>query len=98
MRSLPLAALVAAVALSQPGCSELKKDGLLDTARAEREIRRDISSEYGVKLQSVRCPDSVKAEKGRSFRCTAKARDGSRLPVKVTQVDDEGGVSIDVGG
>jgi hypothetical protein len=81
-------------ALLATGCA----DKQIDTKRAEVEIKRELSSDTGVTLESVRCPDEVEAKKGDVFRCVAVARDGSRVRIKVTQTDDEGGVRWSIAG
>ncbi len=76
------------------GCS-LKKQ--IDTDRAEAEIKRDLAAQTGAPLRSVRCPDEVDAKKGARFSCTAIAGDGSRIPIRVTQTDGNGGVRWRIG-
>jgi hypothetical protein len=71
------------------GCGESK----LDTDQAESAIRVGITRQTGVKIDSVRCPDDVKVRRGDTFRCTARASNGQRAAVEVTQRDDEGSVS-----
>jgi Domain of unknown function (DUF4333) len=82
-----LAAAVAMLALV--ACSPDKQ---VDTDRAESEIKRSLSSQTGDPVQTVRCPDEVKAEQGERFRCDATVSDGSIVRVVVTQTDDDGGV------
>jgi Domain of unknown function (DUF4333) len=88
------AAVVAAVAITLAGCN-LKKQ--VDTDRAEAEIKRDLTAQIGEPLRTVRCPDEVDAEKGSKFSCTAVASDGSRIPIRVTQTDGDGGVRWRIG-
>ena len=71
------------------GCS-LKKE--IDTARAESEIKRGLAAQTGATLRSVTCPARVVAKKGNVFRCVAIASDHSRIPIRVTQIDNQGGV------
>ena len=70
-------------------CGEAK----LDTDRAESAIRNGITRQTGVKIDRVRCPDNVVAERGATFRCVALASNGQRARVEVRQRDDEGSVS-----
>jgi hypothetical protein len=81
-------------ALLAAGCAEKQ----IDTTRAEIEIKRELSSDTGAPLESVRCPDEVEAKKGDVFRCVAVARDGSRVPIRVTQTDGDGGVRWSIAG
>ena len=86
---------VAVAALAVAGCS-VKKE--IDTQRAESAIKRELAAQTGAPLSRVRCPDQVEARKGKSFRCVAIATDRSRIPVRVTQIDDEGGVRWKIAG
>jgi hypothetical protein len=83
-------ALAVAAAMIVLGGCDLNKE--IDTDRAEAEIKRDLVARTGAPLRSVRCPDDVKAKKGARFSCTAIAGDGSRIPIRVTQTDGNGGV------
>ena len=84
----PLATGLALIAAGA-GCG----DSRLDTDRAETAIRSGITRQTGVKIDSVRCPDEVEARQGETFRCVARASNGQRARVEVTQRDDEGSVS-----
>ena len=79
--------VLAAVGLA--ACGEAK----LDTDRAESAIRSGITRQTGVKIDNVRCPEDVEAQRGETFRCVARASNGQRARVEVTQRDDEGSVS-----
>jgi hypothetical protein len=90
--SAPRAALVTGLALGAAvigACGESR----LDTDKAESAIRAGITRQTGVKIDAVRCPDEVEARKGDTFRCVARASNGQRARVEVTQRDDEGAVS-----
>ena len=80
---------LALVAAGVAACGEAK----LDTERAESAIRTGITRQTGVKINSVRCPNDVEAKQGHTFRCVARASNGQRARVEVTQKDDEGSVS-----
>ncbi|MGH2980139.1 MAG: DUF4333 domain-containing protein [Solirubrobacterales bacterium] len=84
-----LATGLALIAAGVSACGESK----LDTERAESAIRTGITRQTGVKIDSVRCPDDVEARQGDTFRCVARASNGQRARVDVTQRDDEGSVS-----
>ena len=79
----------AAVALGVAACGGAN----VDTDRAESAIRAGITRQTGVKIDSVRCPDEIEAKEGETFRCVARASNGQRARVEVTQRDDEGSVS-----
>jgi len=80
-----LAVMVAASA----GCGESR----LDSAEIEFALRSGITRQTGVKMETVRCPDEVEAREGETFSCLARASNGQRARVEVTQRDDEGSVS-----
>jgi hypothetical protein len=85
----PLAIGLALITVGVGACGQNK----LDTDRAEAAIRAGITRQTGVKIDSVRCPDDVEARQGDTFRCVARASNGQRARVEVTQRDDEGSVS-----
>jgi hypothetical protein len=88
VRILGLAA-AALVAVGAAACGKSE----LDSERAESEIRRGITRQTGIKVESVRCPNDIELRQGDTFRCVAVASDGQRARVEVTQRDDEGSVS-----
>ena len=88
------AVIAIAVLLALGGCTTEAK---LDTSTTAREIKRDIAAQTGAHLRAVRCPTEVVAKKGDVFRCRAIASDGSRIPVRVTQIDGKGGVRWRIG-
>ena len=45
----------------------------------------------------VRCPDDVKAERGKTFECDVNYADGNRGTVTVHMTDDDGGVRVGPG-
>ena len=85
-----LATGLALAALGLAACGDAAK---LDTDRAESAIRSGITRQTGVKIDTVRCPDDVEAQRGETFRCVARASNGQRARVEVQQRDDEGSVS-----
>ena len=92
MRARRRGALVTGVALMAAAfaaCGEAR----LDTDKYEAAIRSGVTRQTGVKIDTVRCPDEVEARRGDTFNCVARASNGQRARVEVTQRDDEGGVS-----
>ena len=79
--------LLAAAAAGGCGGSRLDTDGV------ESAIREGITRQTGVKIDTVRCPDEVKARKGDKFSCRARASNGRWARVEVTQRDGDGAVS-----
>jgi hypothetical protein len=87
-RGAIVAGVVLAAAASS-GCG----DSRLKTDRVESAIRSGITRQTGVKVDTVRCPEAVEARAGDTFTCVARASDGRRTRVEVTQRDDVGGIS-----
>ena len=84
-----LATGLALLAAGVLACGQAK----LDTGKAEAAIKAGITRQTGVKINSVKCPEDVEAREGETFRCVARASNGQRAQVEVTQRDDEGSVS-----
>jgi hypothetical protein len=59
----------------------------------ERRLARELESALEVDGITVACPTLVEIRKGDVFECVATAPDGDRLRIRVTQVDDDGGVT-----
>ena len=68
-------------------------DAQIDSGKAEAAVKRGLTRQTGIEIESVSCPDDVKVERGGRFRCEAVARDGDRAQVLVTQRDDDGTVT-----
>ena len=79
-----LAAALAAGALVAAGCGEKT----LDTGDAEQKISDSIFDQRKVRVD-VSCPDDMKAKKGQTYTCEAKAN-GQDVKVKLEMLDDDG--------
>ncbi len=82
--------------LALPGCAllALAACGSIDAAETEKAVGQELARSIGAKLRSVDCPEDVPVERGRNFVCTAVGADGTRVPVPVTQTNDEGDVEF----
>lgn len=68
--------------------------GKLDMEKIKSSIQSGVSSQMGLKVDSVTCPTEVEAKAGATFSCTVKTSDLTEdLPVEITQNDDKGNVS-----
>jgi uncharacterized protein DUF4333 len=88
MRLRPPAFACAALVLAACGKE------VVDTADAEQRIRDSVAQQVKADVESVRCPDDVKAKRGGVFTCTVTGADGTQAPVGVRQEDDKGNVSF----
>ena len=86
-RSLVLA-LVVLGAVAAAGCASK-----LDTGKIEVEIKKSLADRTGARIASVDCPDDVEAKEGDTFRCTATAATGKRVPIEVIQENGSGRVT-----
>ena len=87
MRALrPTVLVLVALALAACGSSDE-----IDIGKAERVIRDGVSTQLGVPVEVVRCPEKVKRAKGNDFSCTATIGTES-LRIKVVQTDGKGNV------
>ncbi len=92
------AGLLLVAALLAAGCQGSVSVGgdQLDTAEAETEIAKGIEGQTGIAVE-VECPDDIDLREGNDFECTATADDGTERSVNVTQDDDEGNISWELG-
>jgi Domain of unknown function (DUF4333) len=84
------------LALALPACALLALAGCgsIDATETENAVRGEITRSIAAKVRSVECPEGVPLERGRNFVCTAIGADGTRVPVPVTQTDDEGNIEF----
>lgn len=77
-------------ALAVVGCA-----ASLDTAKLQTSIQAKLG-EVDLTASSITCPTSIEVKAGATFDCTATVND---IPVKVTvsQKDDQGNVSYEIG-
>jgi hypothetical protein len=82
--TLPIVVLLAALVA---GCGETQ----IDSGKAE-DLARKVAGTGTVKLESVSCPDGIKAKKGEDFKCDLKYADGATGTITIHQEDDNGSV------
>lgn len=89
---------LALVPLSVLGCGET----VIDSAKTEGAIEANLERSVGQKVASVECPSGVKVEKGNTFECTVKLKNGktemamlkilnSEADVELTDIKSAGG-------
>ncbi|HEX6400948.1 MAG TPA: DUF4333 domain-containing protein [Actinomycetota bacterium] len=87
-------ALLLAVPVATGSCApSTLRTGLLEE-RLARELRRRLDRPGIV----VECPVRIEVRRGDVFECVALSTSGDRLRIRVTQVDDEGGVTWETAG
>jgi hypothetical protein len=67
----------------------------LDVSKPEEAIAREVERVYAVDVSEVSCPRDVEVKAGATFDCLV-VLPGDRLTAKVTQTDDEGGLSFEL--
>jgi hypothetical protein len=70
----------------------------LDDTRLEQVISAGITTQTGVAVTSVNCPNNRPLKTGDTFDCTATTADGATLTITVTQTDDQGNVHWAISG
>ncbi len=85
-----VAPAAAAAAVAMVACAQS-----LDTAKLQSSIQSKLG-EVDLKADSITCPSSIEAKAGNNFECTATVK-GVPVKVSVTQKDDQGNVSYDIG-
>lgn len=84
------AGFFAALVMAVTGCSS---STVLNTDKAEEQIRQYVESTYQTRAQEAACPERP-VKRGDVFECTARFEDHV-LRFRVTQDDDMGNVTID---
>ena len=75
-------ALAAVVALVVAGCGS--SDKTVDSSQVEKGIKNDLSTSTA-DVQSAKCPNDVKSEKGATFTCDVTFSNGATGKAEVTQ-------------
>jgi uncharacterized protein DUF4333 len=71
----------------------------LNADQLERRLGGQISDRLGVSGIVATCPDDIEVRRGATFTCTAHASgEEVALRIVVTQLDDEGNVTWEIGG
>lgn len=91
-RCLLPAVLAALLAAALVACGE----ETINASQLEQQIKSDLGAQGEIEVESVRCPDDVRAQKGRSFECELTEQDGTTSPVLVDQTDSQGNVTFQV--
>lgn len=87
MRTPPRSSvLLCALALGACGTTKI------DTGKVEKKVTEIVASATQIQGLDVSCPSGLKAQKGKTFVCQAKAKDGTRQAINVKQRDDKGNV------
>jgi hypothetical protein len=82
-----MAVVLALLATTAGGCGDRE----IDSAKAEVFARDAIRPAP----RSVKCPDGVKVEKGKSFDCDVTATDGTPATITLHITDDKGHVRVE---
>lgn len=88
------ALLATSAALALTACGT----GRLDMEKVEREIKRGVEQQVGIRLKSVECPKDIEIRAGHTFHCRVITTGGDSASVRVTQKDDKGNVSHELVG
>jgi hypothetical protein len=88
-RVILTAVAFSALALLPAACGSSK----LDTSALESQMKQSLAKRTGITIESVACPDDVKAKRGDTFRCTATTSRQEHVVLNVIQEDGEGAVT-----
>lgn len=77
------------------GTFSFPKTPFLRVRELEKQITTAIAEQAGFDA-TVECPEITEFEKGGTFQCDSEAQ-GTQRPVNVTQKDDKGNVSFELG-
>ena len=68
----------------------------LDMDKLKNELKSGLTSQLGVQIKDVTCPESREIKPADSFECKASGQAGAAIALKVTQNDDQGNVKWEV--
>ena len=88
-RSGALAALVVAV-IAVAGCGET----VLDSAKIEDSIQRDLRRSLDMNVSAVDCPSGVEVERGVTFTCTVTLAGGKEETAKLRILNEDADVGL----
>ncbi len=89
-----LVLVAAGLALGLADCGGSTIDG----AKAERQLKDEITSKIGARVDSVSCPRDEPWRKAGHFTCRVKGADGTGIDAAVDVIDDKGNVHVHVRG
>jgi hypothetical protein len=85
-RCVPLLVLLALAACTK----------ILSEESAQKLIASWLNDQIGIPVSSVSCPKDRVMKANDTFECTAAAKSGGELKVKVTQKDDQGNIAAEL--
>jgi hypothetical protein len=92
LKTLLLLVVALVVVLIVAGCGSSS----LNTQKAQTVLLAGVQKQTGVKLASVKCPETVAPKKGGTFVCVAYGPDGTHAPIQVQQTNATGGINYQV--
>ncbi len=78
-------------ALALTGCTRR-----LDLDKLKTELKAGLTSQLGVTIKDVTCPEDREIKVADTFECKASSQGGASITLKVTQNDDQGNVKWEV--
>jgi uncharacterized protein DUF4333 len=72
------------------GCGET----VIDSAKTEGAIEENLQKSVGQKVTSVECPSGVKVEKGATFECAVKLKNGKTETAVLKILDSDADVEL----
>lgn len=89
---------LAILGLALAGCGgTFTTTSLFDVERFEGTLVDGITEQTGTVIESVDCPDEVTMETGNDFECSVTDDAGANGVVAVTQHDDAGNITWELG-
>ena len=72
------------------GCGET----VIDSAKTEGAIEENLEKSVGQKVASVDCPSGVKVEKGNTFECSVKLKNGKTETATLKVLNSDADVEL----
>ena len=85
---------IAASTIALAACATYDKDQTEDTII--KDLSPQVEDVTGTTIKSAECPDDVEIEKGTTFDCSATLKNGTKVKVTGSVVNDAGEIQVDI--
>ena len=77
------------VGLILTGCGSI-----VDQSGAQKRVKSELERTLRIKIKRVSCPEKLKIEKGKTFRCEVSTANGKQLTATIKIMNDDADLQI----